>query len=207
MKKITLFVISMLFLALGTVQAQNFGVKAGINFSNINLDYDAVDGVSVPFQDPSSTWGLAAGFFYDRSFNDLMGLRAELLYSMKGSGKYNDISDEDLKLHYLSLPILLKVNVIKAISVEGGVETSFLVKSDNTTLDAITWDPAKLDFGLALGAYLNFTPKLELGLRYVHGVLNFADADLIFTDNTGAAVDVNWNNTNRTLQATLGFKF
>ena len=80
-----------------TANAQGFGVTAGATFSKISGS--DVSGAE-------SKTGFAGGVFYEFKASEMLVIRPELLYIMKGSGASG--TDETLSLDYIQLPILVK---------------------------------------------------------------------------------------------------
>ena len=153
----------------------SFGVKTGLNYSNITLANKTPESFKPRL-------GLSAGFYVEQRFSKLLGLKAELLYSQKGTTQaYLDEQDkwQDIRLHYVSLPLLIDLNVVKNIHIEGGAEISYAVAS-NPTFDIFrrfgggNLITQNFDLGIAAGANYRFK-KLEFGVRYVHGLLPYYD--------------------------------
>ncbi len=107
-------------LAVPQASAQNIklGVKGGVNIATIGgSDADSLG-------DTKSKVGLVAGAFAEFMVGDIIGIQPEVLYSQKGV-KSDDLGvDAKIKLDYIEVPVLVKVNV----PVEGSkVRPSFFV--------------------------------------------------------------------------------
>lgn len=157
-----------------SVQAQiQLGVKAGTNantFRVIENDFFFFDGATIAGPN-LGLFGLIEGK------DSPLGLRFELLYSMKGGQNrflVNDVAlTNTLRLHYVSLPVLFNIHRGN-IYLEAGPELSYLL----TAKAAIVQGPdlgevtdeidSRTDLSLALGMYYKHK-KFQAGFRYLHG--------------------------------------
>lgn len=197
-----------------------FGVKAGVNLSNVNGDINEND----------AKFGFTAGVSLDYAFNPNVYLLTGLDFSMKGF-KVSDITvqgvsesitgDLKLNLSYIQLPIHIgyKLDVAEntkvvfhagpylAYGVNGKwkAEAGGEKESANAfTNDAIENDVPKLkrfDFGLGLGVGAEFG-KIGVNLGYDFGLVNVVDK-YMFGDY--GEVDASIKNMNGYL--TIGYKF
>ncbi len=175
--------------------AIKYGVKAGVNLSNMSNDMTF---------DPAFSMG--AGFHVGALVNfhwgqrtasslpgtGLWGLQPELLFSN------NVIKSEggDIKLNYVKVPVMLKVYPLSALSIEVGPEFSYLVSSSPETvaLDEATvkvGDCKGFDFGAGVGAAYEFDFGLMIGARYS---MNFADLgkNLKWKNNSNIQISAGW---------------
>src|SRR5882757_9350416 len=105
MKKIILPLLIVFSICRGEAQGLHLGIKAGTNYSQ--LTGKAFDGT---FQ-----WNFMAGAFAEINFTGTWGIQPEVLFSQTTSQTasnfteaYNEgINSHDVKLQYLSIPILL----------------------------------------------------------------------------------------------------
>lgn len=178
MKNLILSFVALIMLT-ASVQAQGFrvGVKAGANMTKIS---------GKSFTDEFEL-GYQLGAFSEIDFSKNFGIQPELLYSQvntKRASGFNAIYDNlaepnstsNIQLKYLSIPILLRYNVGKVLTLNLGPEFSILV-DDNENLfrngeNAFT----KGDFALVGGIGLNLT-KLRVYGRYNIGLNNINDFD------------------------------
>ena len=137
------------------------GIKSGINLSDV-----VINNVTSP--DAESDYrmktGLHAGFFAQVD-GSTVGLAAELLYSNKGVRTVNT----NVRLHYVSIPLLLRYRLHTKWIAEAGPELSYLATANSKygNLNAV-WDN-KLDIGIDAG--LQFTTgKIILGSRFNAGM-------------------------------------
>jgi len=80
-----------------------FGVLGGLTNSTISVDSD-FDSDSV-----SSSTGWMAGIWFGGNRNGTLGFMGEISYVVKGAT--NSITDEELKIHYLEIPALIRINL------------------------------------------------------------------------------------------------
>jgi hypothetical protein len=160
-----------LFLFMGTVVAQDvsFGFKAGLNFSTVNGPSE-MDSNGSSLEEVDFTRGFQFGPIFNLKFNDVFGVRAELLYSQKGgdysyNGQsfwvfYPEVGDplyhiggnRNMKLFvtnsYLDLPITAVVRW-KRLEVSAGVNAAVLLTS--RALGEVTYTSPNIDpFTIAL---------------------------------------------------------
>jgi hypothetical protein len=152
----------------------NLGIIGGATMSNISTDDDV---------DLASVWGAQIGVFGDRRFNDNMGGRIEILVSQRGGR--NDVSDNNLRLTYLDVPLLLKFGNMTTndthFHVFGGVTPGFLLKSDTSNGGGLTTDigtdAKSVDLGAVIGAAVE-QGAWALDARYTFGLVNVNDHPL-----------------------------
>lgn len=154
--------------------AAQFGVKGGANFSNLYNDDVDDNNVLTSFN---------AGVYATLPLTDFMAIQPEVLYSRKGAEMvYNNAfvsGTAKFKLNYIEVPVLLKVNLAKNLSVHAGPYFSYLVdaqitnETDSGSFDfEETYDNDdfnKFDAGLAAGIGLDFD-KFGIGVRYNYGL-------------------------------------
>lgn len=184
MKK-TMLIAGLFLVGMGGAFAQvNYGVKAGVNFANLNLSED-VEGT-----DPSMLTGFQAGIFVNTEVAENFSIQPELFYSAVGS-KLMEEGDASLKqkLSYLSLPVLAQYQFFDGFRVELGPQVGLLM-SAKSVLDGTSEDfeedvkdeSEDIDFGLTGG----FSYQLPVGLgfyaRYYTGLSNVMSADEVDVD-------------------------
>ncbi len=162
MKKL-FFAVAIAAFAFTTTNAQDidFGIKAGANFASLNGGDIDIDG--------RTSWH--AGITLEVSLLEKFALQPELIYTTQGA-EFPDIAE--IKLDYLSLPVLAKYYLVGGLSIEAGPQFSFLV-SDAT--DALTDGIAVEEFegeSFDLGAAIGLGYKTPFGFfgqaRYVVGI-------------------------------------
>jgi len=176
MKK--LFVMAVLLIAGSSsmnAQGIDFGVKAGANFAK--LDGDGIDGDNLT--------SFHVGALLEVNVFENFSVQPEVLYSSQGT----KIEDEDIKLDYLSVPVLAKFYLISdKLSIEAGPQFSFLVNDDVPEV----FETKSFDFAAIGGLGFNVTNNVFVQARYVIGL----------TDTTEDA-----EVTNKVIQLSVGLKF
>lgn len=174
----------------------SFGLKAGVNLSNIstgqsNLDFSA-----------SMNTGFHVGVVANLHFGyrnegspvgtGLFGLQPELLYSMQGFS----VDDERINFSYLTLPIMAKLYIAKGFNIEAGPYFSYLISASpgSTVIDGAQIDISGLEGGLDIGAGLGLGYEtksgLTIGARYNIGFSEMAK-NLQWKNNV-IAISVGW---------------
>jgi hypothetical protein len=140
-----------------STNAQGFGIRAGANFSDINID-----GL-----DTDAKTGLYVGVFKEIAIvKGLFFIQPELQYSQEGF----ETKIEDVEIDYLSVPIMAKVYVLKLLSFETGPQFGFPV-SDN--LDGLDTESFVTSWGF--GMNINLPLHLSINARYVTGLTDAID--------------------------------
>lgn len=141
-----------LMLLSNTVSAQKWGIRAGVNISDINADG----------WDSDAKTGLYAGIYKEIPLvKSLLFIQPEVQYSQEGFS----IDTDDVKLDYLTVPILAKVYVAKLLSFETGPQFGFLVNDNVDYTDPNSFVPS-----WAFGTSLNLPLGLSINARYITGV-------------------------------------
>ncbi|MWB95535.1 outer membrane beta-barrel protein [Flavobacterium sp. GA093] len=161
--------------SLSVLHAQNveteFGIKGGLNMSNLYTD-DA--------DDENVLFGFNAGVYATLPVSDFVAIQPELLFTTRGSeleyniGGANQVNK--YKFNYIELPLLVRVNLTKNFNIHAGGYASYMVSSKVTGEGTIdfenefdTDDFNKFDAGLAAGVGLDFNP-ISVGVRYNYGL-------------------------------------
>ncbi|UXP33047.1 porin family protein [Reichenbachiella agarivorans] len=198
-----LIVVLIILSSFGASAQFNFGLKGGLNVSNFNVNSEQGD----PYKDHyESQASFHFGIFGLYDITDKVFVQGEVNYSVKGF-KYpeNDIigrsnNDGEVKLNYLSIPLLFGYSLTSKLSVLIGVELNSLLSSKDISelgeAEAI-WIETK-DFGIAGGIQYDITEKINLSARYVHGLTS--QAEVIINPDLATY-------KNRLLQLSLAYKF
>ncbi len=178
MKKwILLFAVSVATIITASAQRLNFGGKVGANLTKID-GVKFADGYKLNYQ---------VGAFAEIDFTKNWGIQPELLFSQTSSrvdsgfnAVYNNLPGmlikRDVKLQYLNLPILLRINAGNFLTFHVGPQFSILVNDDENLLNNSKAAFKKGDLAAVVGAQINFS-KLRLYGRYNVGLANISDAD------------------------------
>ena len=158
MKKI--FLAAVLFVAVSTtIQAQflKIGVKGGINFANFSGTEIQTDAIT------SYHGGLVA----ELKLLDRFSIQPELLYNTQGAEYKTALGDFKDELGYISIPVMAKIYLTDAFSLELGPQASFLVSEKN---DFDIENAETFDFALNAGLGFKITKNLFIQGRYSLGL-------------------------------------
>lgn len=177
--KIQLFtVIIALVFSVSAIQAQvdsaaQFGIKGGVNFSNMYTDDVDDENVLTSFN---------AGVFVNLPVSDLFSIQPEVLYSRKGAELTYDnafaTGSAKFNLNYIEVPVLLKINVSENFNIHAGPYFAYLIDSKITNqgdgvfdfeTDIDNDDLNKFDAGIAAGIGFDFD-SFGIGARYNYGL-------------------------------------
>ncbi|HEY3370892.1 MAG TPA: porin family protein [Prolixibacteraceae bacterium] len=204
MKKIILAIVAATFMvSVGSAQEEpmdlreklTFGIKAGVNLSNV---YDR-QGQEM---NNDAKFGLATGAFVAIPFSKIVGIQPEALYSQKGFKNTGVLGEFTRTTNWLDVPLFLAIKPSPTITLLAGPQYSFLLKG-------------KYDFksDLLSGSYNNDDVRKDvIGLT---GGVDFNLDNIVLSGRAGW--DLKENNKNGTtttpryknvwIQATFGFRF
>ena len=174
-RKISVLLLSMTIASLSFAQGFHAGIKGGANVFK-------VDGKS--FSD-EFRHGYNLGAFAEINFNKKWGIQPEVLWNQtntKTSSDFNDIyphgmSDvRNVKLNYLSIPLLISYRPIKPLSLQFGPQFGILMDQDRSLFQNGKDAFSKGDFAVVAGAQLNLA-AFKIGARYQAGLSNINDID------------------------------
>ena len=211
MKKIALFLLAGLSFSFAQAQGVQFGLKAGVNYSNLAGDLQEED----MFQNKLGfVGGVTANL--PLSSDGFLNLAPELLYSSKGYQYQDDeitVGTEvwkykgDVSFNYIDLPVMLRVNA-GGLFFEGGPVASYLldikdkteVKMGNNDYEDVKiidkGDAADFEIGYAAGLGFKAPMGIILNLRYNGSISALAD------DDDGGGLN---NGRHSLFQFTLGY--
>jgi hypothetical protein len=209
MRKIALL-IALTFFGLTQANAQNFGFKGGYNYSSFNGDVakdNTLKGLS----------GFYVGALLELPLGDVLSLQPEVIYSRQGAAwEQKNILGEfkkDLKLDYLNIPVMAKVN-LGPLFLQGGVQFGFLVgkpevsytRGAQRVTEKVDKDAyAAFDFGVGAGLGVNLSQHFFVEARYTHSLTNALDPNNNSLKNAHISDDNNFKNA--VLSLGLGVKF
>ncbi|WP_106830243.1 porin family protein [Parabacteroides pacaensis] len=181
----------------GSALAIKYGVKAGVNLSNMSNDmtFDPNFSMGTGFRLGALVnlhWGQRTASSLPGT--GLWGLQPEVLFS----NQVIKSDEEDIKLNYIQVPVMMKVYPLSALSFEVGPEFSYLFSSSPESIkvngaNVKVGDCKGFNFGVGVGAAYEFNFGLMVGARYSIG----------FTD---LAKNLKWKN-NSNIQLTVGWLF
>jgi len=184
MKKIILSaLVIMTFSSLAIAQKKDdgfkfhLGIKGGANMNKIN-GQSFKDGYELGYQ---------VGAFAEIDFNKNIGIQPEVLFSQSSTKVAqgfkdiyqnidNAVLDDNVRLNYLSVPVLLRINAGKLLTFHVGPEFSILVNDHENLLENGKGAFKKGDFGMIAGAQINLG-TLRIYGRYNVGLTNINDID------------------------------
>lgn len=154
-------ILTLLFVSITTLsfaQGTSYGVRGGLNISNLDFDPDA------NFKNQHRN-GFAFGGFVDYGISDSFSLLAELQYSAEG-GKA-----EELKADYIQLPIMARFGIGNKFTVGAGPMLSLKTWKDTDGFATFT-------FSGVGGVEYMITDELFIDARVHYGLTNILDKDL-----------------------------
>ena len=175
MKKVFLAVLVLGFAASASAQGVSLGAKLGANLNKVsgksfNEEFDL---------------SYHLGAFVEIDFNKKIGLQPEVYFNQATATRSSSFStiytanpnaNTDIKLNYLSIPVLLRYNVGKAVTLHLGPQFSILMNNDKTLLQNGQEAFKGGDFAMAGGLQLNLK-MLRIYGRYNVGLSNINDID------------------------------
>lgn len=154
---------------------KSWGIRAGANFSNVsesNTDMQT---------------GIYAGLYKQFGLvSKLLYIQPELQFSSQGF----DTKTTSTELNYFQVPVLARLYILKAFSLETGPQIGFLV-SDKTS-GAVNPDYNTFDTSWAVGMSINLPLGLFIDTRYIAGLSDLAD---------------NVTSKNQVIQVSAGLRF
>jgi hypothetical protein len=174
-RKISLLILATTLTTFSFAQGFHMGVKGGANIFKI-------DGKSF---DEEFRHGYNLGAFAEINFNKKWGIQPEVMWNQtntRTSADFNEIYPHSItdirnvKLNYLSVPILLTYRPIKPLSLQLGPQVGILMDQDRSLLENGRDAFRKGDFAVVGGAQLNIA-AFKIGARYQVGLNNINDID------------------------------
>ncbi len=159
-------------MAQGHVPVFQLGVKGGVNISKI-------DGKS--FSDEFN-YGYHAGAFATIKISNHVQIQPEVLfnqYNTKADTSFNNVFNvknlKDVKLNYVSIPLLLNLTPAKFISFQVGPQFGILLDQHKNLFENGKDAFSRGDFSMVGGVQLNLG-GIRLSGRYIVGLSNINDA-------------------------------
>ena len=177
MKTKLICLVAVIFISHAVMAQFHIGIKGGANMNK-------VDGKS--FKQEFS-YGYHLGGFAEIGFGNRFGIQPEVLfnqYTTKVDSSFNVIYKDlfnnakngNIKLNYLSIPVLLTYKVIGPLSIQAGTQFGILIDQDKTLLENGGQAFKNGDFSLIAGAQLKIA-ALRVSGRYAIGLNNINDID------------------------------
>ncbi len=206
MKK--LFIIAIGLFITGVANAQStdkpiqLGVKAGVNYSNI-IKGDGNNSFNTDY-----LVGYHTGLTLDIKLSDNFAFTPEALYSTKGYKSTSTFGEFTQTTHFIDVPILASVKLVKGLNLVAGPQVSFLLSTNNkfengfgTAEQKIVEDDSdrfkKSLFGGVVGFRYDFSNRIGINGRYA----------LDFQENNENGSSQTPTYKNQVFQVGLGIKF
>jgi hypothetical protein len=175
MKKITLLITCAVLTTFCFSQNIRFGIDPGLALSRGSYDPD--EGL-----DRRIYAGFDGGVLANFGVTSKFGIQAEANLSQVGV-ELNDGTDEStLKLQYITIPVMAKINVCGGFDLLAGPQIGFLLGAKN---DPSSGEPStdikdyfkSSDVDLVFGVQQRFGKSMFIGARYVWGLSQIAADD------------------------------
>ena len=162
-----------------SLSAQQFGVKAGLDLTNLNLS--SAD-TSLAFDMGT---GYSAGAFAIFELSDVLQLKPELLYAHRSASTDLSLLGLQVKatfdMDYIEVPINLGYMVSDQITINAGPYFGFLLGTE-LTIDVLGQvqtedfkeDMNSTDYGVNIGASYNINESMVINAGYTLGLANLA---------------------------------
>lgn len=185
---LTALTVVTLAVAAAPAQAQSGGIKGGFLYSTLNFD------------ETSDVWdsnnGWTVGMFFGSDRDKTAGFLGEVNFQQRGGGS----ALGDVKLYYLTVPLLLRVGAGDAVNVYAIGGPSFDIKIGESNPDDVDlvqeWEG--IDFGITFGGGFEFGGHFLVEARVNWGLRNIAKSTLLFEGE---------KLTSRTFALQAGFRF
>ncbi len=163
----------------GYSQKFQLGLKGGVNISNFSGD-DFAD------TKKNALVGFHAGGFVNYQFGNTISVQPEVLFSTQGATLEDRESGkkEDLKLNYVSIPVMLKAKSNSGFYIETGPVVSINVSGDDFDNQSVKDITKGADFSWAVGLGFHSRIGLGIGARYNVGLSKVGDVSGVSWENT-----------------------
>ncbi len=168
MKKLLFLPLVLLSIGL-SAQTFQLGLKGGVNISNFSgSTFDDVD--------KKALVGFHGGAFISLLMGDHFAIQPEALFSSQGAKIKSAGQEENLKVSYLNVPVMLKARFNGGFYVEAGPQVGFKL-SENVPDMGINNFAKNLDLSVGAGLGYHSNSGLGIGARYMAGVSKVGDFD------------------------------
>lgn len=192
--------LSLIHFAKAQTLTPSAGIKGGLNFTNLYTEDVNDNNVLSSFN---------AGLYANLPVSSSVSIQPEINFSRKGSELVYDnafaTGTTKLKLNYLEMPVLLKLNVTPNFNIHFGPYAAYLIdgQATNESSDGSfnfeeninNDDLNKWDYGLSGGIGFDFN-STTLGIRYNYGLQtigkerNFGGSTYTFPDSKNSALSL-----------------
>jgi hypothetical protein len=182
MKFYLITIITMLFLTVGTVTAQNINIGTKIGLNSYTIDTGDNSGLD-------SRIGLHAGLLGHIHLNSQFALQPEIVYSMQGAKSGNT----ELKLDYINIPVFVQYMFDNGFRLQAGPQLGFLLnaKAENGSSVDVKDNYKSIDAGLSFGVgYIHPVTDFGIDLRYNLGVSDISENSNVESNSRGFQIGV-----------------
>lgn len=204
MKKIILSIASIIIGSVSYAQDSKsntgFGIKGGVNFTNLYTD---------DVNDNNMLTSFNIGVFATLPLTGNLAIQPEVNFSRKGAELVYDnlfaSGTAKFKLNYIEVPILLKINITDNFNIHAGPYLAYLINAQVTNESSggsfdfeenfDNDDFEKFDYGLSGGLGFDFT-SISIGARYNYGLATIGKERTIagnsyrFPDSKNSAISL-----------------
>ena len=185
------------------VFSQKFGLKAGLNFSNIS-NASAINA--------SSQTGFHAGVFLDIG-KKIIGSRTEIIYSQQGYNYSTDSTKGSVKNNYIQFAQFLAINITKYVQVQVGFITGYLLNAKNDSTKSTGYAAAdnilkfynRFDYGFGGGIEIHPFAGILVGARYNLSLNNLYNVSNFTNGSNSYSTNVDFKNN--VVQVFVGYRF
>lgn len=170
-------------------QELSFGIKAGLNVSDIVLNNVVNPDLEADYK---TRLGPHGGLYASFRLDETWSFAPELLYSQKGVKAVGTL----INLNYATLPLLVRYKVADNLHVEGGPEVGYLFLARSKFGKVNDVYSNSLDIAVNIGVVYLLSKKMFLGARFGAGFSNLID------DSSGSGIKYQ----NRVLQFSIGYE-
>ncbi len=162
-------------------QPSSIGLKAGVNFYNINTDASALE--------TDYRTGFHAGLIGHIHIGESWAFQPEVMFSGQGARFSNVVSDPNLKLGYINVPLIFQYLFDNGFRIQAGPQVGFLIsaEADNGDNEIDVKDEYQsIDVGIGAGlSYVHPPSGFGVDLRYNWGLTNINENDAVNSTNHG----------------------
>ena len=110
----------LLLITLPAIANAQFGLKAGINFTDVT---------NVSSVNNHSSSGFNIGVFYASPYTHILGSKTELVFSRQGYNYETDSVTGTANLDYIMLPTYMCINITKYFQLQLGMQFGYLLNA------------------------------------------------------------------------------
>tara|TARA_B100000963_G_scaffold45476_1_gene33911 strand:- start:525 stop:1133 length:609 start_codon:yes stop_codon:yes gene_type:complete len=183
-----------------SITAQDFGVQAGLNITNIKNDI-----IVGEYAKTNKKGGINCGLNVIFPLTDVMFIKTGLLYSEKGALSENNGLNMSLAFTYMEFPINIAYSINNQISLIAGPYFGLLMRArskvwGNTYFleqpideeDYIKEDMPAWDFGINIGTSFSINESTALGAGYQVGLTDINNDRYVETTHSNIHIELTY---------------